>query len=80
MVLYETTLAPLGEDLHAASLDLSAPFYVKNAMFNGLSDRISRLRTLLLEQGLVKGYLPELTKLLFMCESTDQEEIMKQEF
>ena len=78
MVIYGITLSPLAEELFASVTDLLAPFYTENATFNAPADRRTRLMTLLLERGMAKGYFPDPTKSLFICDSTAQEDTEKQ--
>ena len=59
MVLYGITLAPLAEELCAASTDLLAPLYVDSDVFDGPADRSSGLTTLLLALGPERGYFHE---------------------
>ena len=80
MVLYGITLVPLAEELFSAVPDLLKLFYTDDVKFDGPVDRISRLVTLPLEQGLVKGYFPKLYKSIFICDSPAQEEATKQAF
>ena len=62
MFLYGITLLPLVEKLLEAVLDLLASFYADNAAFNGPAERSSELMKLLLERGLARVYLAELSK------------------
>ena len=80
MFLYGVTLITLADELCAAVPDLLAPFFADNASFGGPEDRRSRLRTLLLEWGPVRGYLPEPAKSLFICNSPAYEEAVKRSF
>ena len=78
MVLYGVTLVPLAEELFTAAPDLLVPIYLNDSAFYGLVNRSARLITLLLEQGTERGYFPEPTKALFICDSPSQEEASNQ--
>ena len=68
MFLFGITLVPLSEELFRSTLDLLGPFYVDDAAFDGPAERSARLRTLLLNKGLMRVYFPELAKSLFICD------------
>ena len=80
MVLYGITPIPPVEELSAAVPKLLVPFYADDAAFNGPEDRSARLRTLIMERGTARGYFPEPSKSLFICDSTDKEKTVKKEF
>ena len=71
---------PGGGGVRAAAPDLLAPFYEDNSAFNGLIDISSSVMTLLLERGPERVKFPELTKSLFICDPSAQEEAYKETF
>ena len=74
------TIAPLADELHEVAPELIAPFYTYDALFDGPVDRSSRLMTLILEQGLERGYFIEPARSLFIYYSPTLEDKVKQVF
>ena len=69
MFLYDITLVSLAEELCAAAPNVLAPFYADDSVLYGPADMSARLMTLLLERGPERGYFPEPSKSLFICDS-----------
>ena len=80
MVLCGITLAPLGEKLRAADSGILSPFCADDAAFDGLARQSAQLLKLLIDREPEQGYLPELTKSLFISDTPWQEEAATWDF
>ena len=77
MVLYGITLTPLAEELRTVDPGLLSPFYVDDAVFDGLVHRSAQLLKLLMKRGADRRYYPEPDKSLFISDNLGQEEAAK---
>ena len=66
MVLYKITLASILEELQEVDQELLAPFYADGAAFDGPEGQSAWLMNLILDQGLVLGYLLDPAKSLLI--------------
>ena len=80
MVLYGITLVPIAKELIVAYPGILSPFYVDDAVFDGLERKSAQLLKLLMERRLDRGYFPEPAKSCFISDTLGQEEAAKREF
>ena len=67
-------------ELQAADLGLLTLLYAENAAFDGSLLRITQLLKLLMETGPDRGYLPDLSKSMFVFDTLEKEVAAKREF
>ena len=69
MVLYGITLVPLAEELRDADPTLLLPFYANDAVCDDSVRRSTVQLCLLMDQGVDRGYFPELANSLFIADN-----------
>ena len=74
MLLYGITLVPLAEEVRAADPGLLSPLSADDATFDALARKSAQLLKLLMERGLDRGYLPDMSKSLFILDTPTQDE------
>ena len=72
MVLYRITLVPLIKDLKESYSGLPSPFYADDAAFDRSTRRSAQLIKMLMLRGAKRGYLPQLSKLLFISDTPEK--------
>ena len=66
MVLYRITIAHLAEVLRVADLGLLCPFYADDVASDDSAQQSAQLLKLLTDRGPDQGYVPKLSKSLFI--------------
>ena len=74
MVLYRITLVPLAEELRAAHPGFLSPFYADDSEFESSAQRSAHILKLLMKRVTDRGYFPEPAKVLFIPDTSGQEE------
>ena len=80
MVIYGITRITLEEELRAADLGILTTFYADEAAFDGSAQSSAQLLKLILERGVDRGYFTKSANSLFIADSPNQEEALKQDF